>query len=50
MIEEREDQQENPTADDAQPDEGPDVSELDQDPAYNPEEAGLEGLKDLKGG
>ena len=29
------------------PDEGPDPSELDQDPAYEPDD---EGLKDLKGG
>lgn len=28
-------------------DDGPDVTELDDDPAYNPDEP---GLKDLKGG
>ena len=27
--------------------EGPDTSELDEDPAYNPDD---EGLKDIKGG
>ena len=30
--------------------EEPDVAELDQEPDYNPDEAGEEGLKDLKGG
>jgi len=29
------------------PDDGPDAAELDQDPAYNPDD---EELKDLKGG
>jgi hypothetical protein len=50
MIEERDDQQESPATEEPRQDEGPDVSELDQDPAYNPDEAGLKGLKDLKGG
>ena len=44
MIEEREDQQQEA---EGQQDDGPDVSELDNEPDYNPEE---EGLKDLKGG
>ena len=46
MTEEREDQQQQEGAE-SQQDEGPDVSELDQEPDYNPDD---EGLKDLKGG
>jgi hypothetical protein len=45
-FDEREpDQQDETTGQDA-PDEGPDVTELDDDPAYNPDNE----LKDLKGG
>lgn len=40
-----------PSTDDLDPerhseeDEGPDVDELDEDPAYNPDDPGLKGLK-----
>jgi hypothetical protein len=46
MTEEREDRQQD-QAGEAQQDDGPDVSELDNEPDYNPDD---EGLKDLKGG
>ena len=48
MIDERDDQQteEQQQPDEAAQDDGPDVSELDNEPDYNPDNE----LKDLKGG
>ena len=37
----------DPDTDELVEDEGPDTTELDDDPAYNPDD---EALKDLKGG
>jgi hypothetical protein len=47
MTDEREDQQQ---PEETSQDGGPDVSELDKEPDYNPDVADEEGLKDLKGG
>ena len=46
MTEEREPDQHEETQGQDVEDDGPDVTELDQDPAYNPDNE----LKDLKGG
>lgn len=50
MIDERPENEQDQPADEAAQDDGPDVSELDKDPAHNPEEAGLEGLENVRGG
>ncbi len=51
MIDERpENEQEQQNDEAASQDEGPDVTELDKDPAYNPKEAGLDGLENVRGG
>ncbi len=50
MTDERPEEQQEQQPDEATQDEGPDASELDKEPDYNPKEAGLDGLENVRGG